>query len=222
MLRQIFVKTKKNMKKIISFSLFGSNPKYNVGIICNLEIAKVIYPDWICRVYIGDSVPLNTINQLKTYNNCELVFVPENNKNMSYMWRFLAIDDCDIALSRDADSRLSFREKSLVDEFLLSECLFHHIRDHPKHQEHKGSVMAGMWGMKKNNRVCMKEAINIFLNDHDYYSSDQNFLRLVIAPLFTDCTLLHDVTSNPSESKHFIGEIFPPGNFGAPLGHIFY
>ncbi len=220
------------MKKIISFSLFGTNPKYNVGIICNVEIAKVVFPDWICRVYIGDSVPLNTITQLKTYNNCELIFVQENNKNMSYMWRFLSIDECDIALSRDADSRLSFREKFLVDEFVSSECLFHDVRDH---QNHVG-IMAGMWGIKKNDRICIKEAINEFLNTHNYYGSDQTFLRLVIAPLFKDCTLLHDLNSTPSlhsnnilstsynrgPCKHFIGEVFPPENYNAPLDHIFY
>jgi hypothetical protein len=219
------------MKKIISFSLFGSDPKYNVGIICNAEIAKVVFPDWICRVYIGDSVPLNTINQLKTYDNCELVFVPEDNSYSYMMWRFLSIDECDIALSRDADSRLSFREKYLVDMFIASECLFHDVRDHSLHI----NTMGGMWGMKKNNRVCMKNAISNFADKRNCYGPDQNLIHYEIAPIFRDCTLLHDINSTPSlhsenslsasfnlQNRHFIGEQFPYDNFGKPLNHIFY
>ena len=32
------------MKKVISFCLWGNDPKYNVGAIRNAEIAKEIYP----------------------------------------------------------------------------------------------------------------------------------------------------------------------------------
>ena len=45
------------MKKIISFSLYGTESKYTHGALCNAELAKVIYPEWICRFYCGESVP---------------------------------------------------------------------------------------------------------------------------------------------------------------------
>jgi len=37
------------MKKIISFSLWGDNPIYTQGAIRNAELAKEVYPDWVCR-----------------------------------------------------------------------------------------------------------------------------------------------------------------------------
>ena len=36
-------------KKVISFSLYGNDPKYCVGAIKNAKLAKYIYPDWVCR-----------------------------------------------------------------------------------------------------------------------------------------------------------------------------
>ena len=45
------------MKKIISFSLWGDNPKYTIGAINNAKLSQSIYPDWICRFYCGKSVP---------------------------------------------------------------------------------------------------------------------------------------------------------------------
>jgi len=32
------------MKKVVSFSLWGDNPIYNIGAIRNAELAKEIYP----------------------------------------------------------------------------------------------------------------------------------------------------------------------------------
>ena len=45
------------MKKIISFCLWGDNPKYTIGAIENAKLAKTIYPDWTCRFYVGTSTP---------------------------------------------------------------------------------------------------------------------------------------------------------------------
>ena len=37
------------MKKVISFSLWGDNPKYTIGAIKNAELIDTIYPGWIGR-----------------------------------------------------------------------------------------------------------------------------------------------------------------------------
>ena len=57
------------MKKIISFSLWGDNPKYTIGAIKNAEIAKEIYPDWICRFYLGKSTPIEIVKDLYGRDN---------------------------------------------------------------------------------------------------------------------------------------------------------
>ena len=40
------------MVKVISFCLWGKNPKYVHGLIENIKLAKLYYSDWICWVYI--------------------------------------------------------------------------------------------------------------------------------------------------------------------------
>ena len=54
------------MKKVISFSLWGDNPKYTIGAIRNAELIETIYPGWIGRFYCGESVPKEIVNELKS------------------------------------------------------------------------------------------------------------------------------------------------------------
>jgi hypothetical protein len=225
------------MKKIISFSLYGNNPKYTYGAICNAEIAKIIYPDWVCRFYCGNSVPQNIIKILSNYDNVEIVEMVEDNV-ISYMtWRFLSYDDSDvdIVICRDTDSRLSFREKRLVDLFISSDFLFHDIRDHHLHMH----IMGGTWGMKKGAIPSMSDLLKSSSVGMSY-GEDQNFMFMVIGPLLRNKILCHnsndlknfpikktDVLSNlcepvNSSHVHFIGEVFPSDNYNKPNNHIFY
>jgi hypothetical protein len=212
------------MKKIISFSLYGAQKKYSYGMISNVEIAQVIFPDWICRVYYGKSVPSDVIEQLSTYNNVELCLMDEGEEHIfPMMWRFLAIDDDDveIMISRDADARLSYREKYCVDIFMESDFLLHSIRDNPSHN----NIMGGMWGIKKNNRVKMNELSKDWKGH--YYDSDQQFLREKLVPLFNDSYLIHCSTylkTFPIEktNEYFVGGWWDENNFGKPQNYIFF
>ena len=107
------------MKKYISFSLWGDKPIYNEGIIKNYYLKEKIYPSWEMIVFFDSSVPNKTINNL-TELGVECVDV--TSKNLYGMfWRFLVLDrsDCEYAIFRDADSRLSEREKSKKDEDII-------------------------------------------------------------------------------------------------------
>ena len=107
------------MKKIIAFSLWGDNPKYTVGLIKNLDLAKEIYPGWICRVYCGKSVPENIISEIEKRDNKELIIMDEQGDWEGMFWRFFAAEDADIMISRDSDSRLNNREKAAVEQWSL-------------------------------------------------------------------------------------------------------
>ena len=63
------------MKKIISFCLWGDNPKYTIGAIKNADLALDIYPEWTCRYYIGKSTPFEIIKQLYERKNTEIIVV---------------------------------------------------------------------------------------------------------------------------------------------------
>ena len=212
------------MKKIISFCLYGSDNRYCNGIICNLELAKIIYPDWVCRVYYGRSVPELVVEKMKTYDNCELVLMEEGpDKLFPMIWRFLPIDDEDVEvmISRDADARLSYREKKCVDIFLESPYLLHSIRDNPSHPD----IMGVMWGMKKNDRVNMKELSEGW--NGIKYDFDQQFLRSKVAPLFSDSYLIHcsnyrNTFPVEKENEFFVGGWWPADNYGKPNNHIFF
>jgi hypothetical protein len=233
------------MKKIISFSLYGDNEKYTLGALCNVELAKIIYPDWICRFYCGGSVPTHIIDALKTYENTEIIPMSEDEKYTYMSWRFLPIDDddVDIMISRDADSRLSFREKKLVDIFVESNYLLHDIRDHTLHNH----IMGGIFGIKKEANISMKNLLENSNFGMDY-GADQAFLRYKLYPILEGKILVHDSELNTTNRTydenfpikineklspliqdlinpnhiHFIGEIFPYNNYGKPKNYIFY
>jgi hypothetical protein len=211
------------MKKVISFSLYGSKSEHTQGIICNVELAKIIYPEWVCRIYYGESVPKEIIDILKEHENVEMVLMPEGAEYLfSMMWRFLAIDDDDveISLSRDADSRLSYREKACVDIFMESDKLLHSIRDNKSHN----NIMGGMWGIKKNIRVKMKDLTKDWVGG--VYDYDQKFLREILVPYFEDSYMIHcsNYLNNfpiEKQNEHFIGDWWPADNFGNPNNFIF-
>jgi hypothetical protein len=96
-------------------------------------------------------------------------------------WRFLAAcdPDVDIMISRDADSRLSKREKFAVEEWINSNYQFHIIRDHPYHSV---PILGGMWGSKKG----LLSNIGNLINDYqkgDFLGVDQDFLGKHIYPM---------------------------------------
>ena len=202
------------MKKVISFSLWGENPKYTVGAIKNAEIASVIYPDWICRFYCGKSVPENITSQLKSYKNVEVVDMDEQGDWTGMFWRFYACEDSDVMISRDTDSRLSFREKSAVDEWLESNKDFHIMRDHPYHTT---EILGGMWGCRNGILSNIKNIINEY-NKGNFWQVDQNFLKEKIYPIIKNNSFVHDSffkveqdrKNFPSErvNKEFVGDVF--------------
>jgi len=186
--------------KIISFSIWGTNPKYLVGAIRNAELAKKIYPDWICRFYIGQSVPSQIIFQLEEYENVQIVMRPEFGDWTGMFWRFLPATEqgVEVMISRDTDSRLSYREKAAVDVWLKSDKKFHIMRDHPWH---RFPILGGMWGAKKGAIDNIKELIDNFAQQN-VYGTDYKFFESVIIPILSpENVLVHD--------EFFNGEMFP-------------
>ena len=180
------------MKKVITFSLWGDNPNYNIGSIKNAELAKIYYPDFECWFYIHKvSVPETTVNELLKLNNIKIIFKYGNLNNCKpMMWRFEAIDDpeVEIMMSRDTDTRIWNREVIAVNEWLKSNELFHIMRDHPYHSS---LIMGGMFGTKKNLKInSWIELINKFMQSghRDY---DQNFLSQIIYPLVVNNSIIH-------------------------------
>lgn len=200
------------MKKIISFSLWGDNPKYTIGAIRNAELASTIYPDWICRYYIGKSTPKEIINKLSDFENTELLILNEKGNWAGMFWRFYAATDpsVDIMISRDTDSRLSAREKHAVDEWIASNNIFHIMRDHPFHRT---EILGGMFGIKKNAIPNLQNLIDEY-NKGNFWQVDQNFLREKIYPLIHHKSTVHDPFfqkipfPTARVNREFVGEVY--------------
>ena len=167
------------MKKVISFSLWGNNPKYTIGAVRNAELIPLIYPGWIGRFYCANTVPINIIEKLSNLNS-EIVKINEPGNFTGSFWRFTAISDqdVDVMISRDTDSRLTNREALAVKFWLESGKLFHVMRDHPFHSV---KILAGMWGAKKPILENMKKLIDKYKKEN-YKQVDQEFLHKVIWP----------------------------------------
>jgi hypothetical protein len=212
------------MKKVISYCLWGDIPKYTIGAIKNAEMAKDIYPGWICRFYVGTSTPDTVIKKLSSLSNTEL-FIQKSEGNWEGMfWRFEAISDPDVGvmLSRDCDSRLTLREKAAVDAWLGGDKNFHIMRDHPFHQT---EILGGMWGCRKPLLSNMRDLIKEYTKKGDFWQVDQNFLREIVYPLAHPHSCVHDeffakqpfpVVRNGME---FVGQVFDE-NENTPAEHL--
>jgi len=214
------------MKKIISFSLWGDNPVYTQGAIRNAELAKEIYPDWVCRYYIGKSTPNDIVVKLQNFDNTEVIVMDNDGDWTGMFWRFYPAseDDVDVMISRDCDSRLNAREKYAVDEWLSSDKGFHIMRDHPWHNT---SILGGMWGSRKGIVNNMKELIGDYIKGN-FWQVDQNFLREKIFPLIVNNNMTHDEFFGGKpfptirEHKQFVGQAFNKNDEMLYPEHVIY
>jgi hypothetical protein len=179
----------------LSFSLWGNNPIYTVGIIKNAELWKTIYSDWQMVVYYDSTVPIEVIEKLKTLGVLTIDFTEKNIYGM--FWRFFACDlpNAEYCVFRDSDSRITIREKMAVDEWIESKKTLHVMRDHPAHGIPFGAnslgILGGMWGIK-SGVIPVTDMIFKFVNNKNLgYGSDQTFLQTIYL-IFKDDQKVHD------------------------------
>jgi len=199
----------------VSFSLWGDNPFYNLGAIRNAELMSDIYPEWKMVLYYDNTVPNETIQKLIDLN----VMVIDATKYKLYgmFWRFLAseLPDCERVVFRDADSRISKREKLAVDEWVKNDTVLHVMRDHPAHGIPYGNnelgILGGMWGIK-GQILPMRKMIDDFCKGQILpYGSDQAFLKNIYR-VFLGNRTTHDPFFEKKdfptkrENYRFIGE----------------
>ena len=118
-------------RNVISFSLWGDNPRYLRGALRNVIIAGDIYPGWTCRFYCDDSVPPEFRGELSSYGATVVMKPRPANFYEGLMWRFEVIGDPGVErfLVRDADSVVNVKERVAVDEWIQSGKWFHVMRD---------------------------------------------------------------------------------------------
>lgn len=203
-------------KKVISFSLWGTDLKYCIGAIRNCEIAKKVYPNWELYFYVDLLVPPMVIHQLRNLG-AKIIQKNEIGGWRGQQWKLEILDSLgenDCAIFRDADSRLNYREKACVDKWIESGKKFMNMRDHTWHQA--SQILGGMWGAKGGSIPNITQKINSYKN-RDKYENDYHFLQEIVLPYMQkDVILFDEVLSNypfPKERSYddysfFVGESF--------------
>lgn len=179
------------MVNAFSFCIYGpENPKYHTGLIENIKLISIHFPDWKVYVYVSSDTNPLYVETLKTYANVVIRFTGiEGHRNSIY--RFFAIDEpgVDCMFVRDADSRVHWKDRWAIASFMSSGRGVQIIRDHPHHKTH---ILAGLWGIRKNVLSMpiqtLYEAWTPVLgmsgsgDDPIGFGVDQNFLSLEIYP----------------------------------------
>lgn len=171
-----------NNIKAISFSIYGSDPKYTIGLLKNINLIKYFYPGWHVYVYYNNTVPNEII---RTLSSCENVILKDmtSSELPGMFWRFLINDEIgvDLFIIRDSDSRIGIREAIAVYDWINSKKKLHIMRDHP---HHTFKILGGMWGMRVSKKFNMMKSIIKYLNNKKYSTDvrnvDQDFLRDII------------------------------------------
>lgn len=205
-------------KKIISFSVWGNDPKYSVGALKNADLQEEIYPEWTCRFYVEKDHPV--IKDLKNFN-CEIIEKDLENC-WGLFWRFEAAFDSTIerCIVRDCDSRINIREADAVKEWENSGYKVHSMKDHFYHRNYH--FLAGMWGIVSgsvpdfenlmlNYKMNTKRALNRDFSVRE--ELDQFFLNRIMGPLVLNDCLIHDDLGGFSDKKIPFKKSLPNGFF---------
>ena len=205
-----------NLRKVISFSLYGNVNKYFSGLIENCKIINSIYPDFWIYVYLGNDFDRSIINTtLDEFKNILLIETGVGGHEvMSY--RFFSIDrpEVGIAFSRDLDSRINLRDQYCINQFIKSDKKFQIIRDNVMHGT---EILGGMWGIKKELlQTTIRSLFDNFKKPHIIFKkrkfehgTDQLFLSQALYKKVVNDSIVFD------EYFHYNGET--PQKIDAPV-----
>jgi hypothetical protein len=133
------------MKKIIVYSIFGQEEFYRKGLIDNLKIIDVMFPDFVTRIYADATLPADFVRTLEG-PNVEIVIKKSEYPYHGLLWRFLPLLEPEVfSVIRDCDQRLTERDRWMYDDFHSTGRNYFVIRDLPGC---KSPLMAGGWGFQ--------------------------------------------------------------------------
>jgi hypothetical protein len=188
------------MKRVLSYSLWGSGEEYLAGALRAVSGARIWFPGWECRFHVREDVPAETLNALRG-EGARVMIMPFDQAYSGMVLRFLPASDpeVDVFLSRDVDSPVTRREALAVEEWLRSDMDIHIIRDHP---EHILPMMGGLWGARNGILSDMSELLARH-RSFETYASDQRFLARHVYPKIWARAFVHsEAVRLPGETAH--------------------
>ena len=201
-------------ENVISYVLWGNEPRYTVPLAENVRILPHLFPGWTIRIYYDATVDHNYITALghQGAQLRQMILPPGQPGYRRLLWRFEVIRDPSVRrfLIRDADSLLSVKERVAVDAWLQSRFFFHTMRDYHTHTD---LILAGMWGGIGNilpSPSALYRARTGWRMENDHI--DQDILAETVWSTIRPALLIHD-----SVFTGALGSVpFPPyGNLPA-------
>lgn len=187
---------------VFSFCLYGpEDPYYYRGMLENLELIQKHFPDWKTYIYLGTDVPAHTRERLASYPSV-ILREAEITGPKTMVHRFFAIDEPEVELMlvRDADSRVHWKDRWAIREFLrFPHYAGHAIRDNVVH---KIQLCGGLWGMRKIPGVSIRALHDQYVQELDQLEQvrlngyDQDFLRCYVYPYLAAHGLLIHYSNN--------------------------
>lgn len=198
------------MVNVFSFCIYGPETrKYYTGLLENIRLIHQHFPGWRIYVYAGDDVTDAFLTTLRETRDVVLIQTGVHG-HLNSVYRFFAIDspEVDVAFFRDADSRIHWKDRWAIQDFLASGKKAHLIRDHAEHGTH---ILAGLWGVRKGAFPgSIEQAFRSWTpvhagsghpEDPNGFGIDQNFLRRIVYPAIRSGALIHY-----SHDRLFMGE----------------
>ena len=184
---------------LVSFSLYGSSPKYLVGAVKNADFIQKLGNDWQAVFYLGPEVKTEVELELKKFGAWVRRWEPHWHQNGMF-WRFSAVCDYefDFIIIRDVDSRISQRELNCLNDWFASGKVSSIIRDHPFHN---ALILGGLWGVSSKVKDLSIEWKNSE-NYGDSHGQDQAFLHKEVFPKIKKSIHLNDAFFSLPRSKY--------------------
>jgi hypothetical protein len=179
--------------KVISFSIWGNNKTYCIGLVRNVILAKYLFKEWKVWVYYNQTVPKCIIEWLSKQDNVKLIKIEDRNTTNGYrqngqqgsIWRYYPLEDedVDVVVCRDTDSRLSYYEVVQIKRWLdEGKCDILSMID--GYERTNGRVVrAGTCAFKsKGKKIDIQKAMkDVFYNKQKLpFYCDETFLHHII------------------------------------------
>lgn len=134
-------------------------------------------------------------------------------QRMFYRLLIHDVPGVDRYLIRDADSRISMRERRCVDEWIKSCAILHTIHDHPYHIRPIQGGMFGIWRSQFEPDMLPLIVANRPGPMIDRWGMDEDFLEQAVWPLVRHSVCEHGrsnpiIDHDPDDPQAFIGEIY--------------
>jgi hypothetical protein len=160
---------------VFSYCVFGSQEKYCLGMLKNLQQIETLFPNYKVWIYLGNDVPIGYIEKYKLFDNVTLIHHNFTGGRLTAYRYFILDKGFDVVLIRDADSRFGKRDIWCIHNFLNCVYKIFTIRDN---EAHNHVLMAGLTGFKGFHIKNIQELYNNFIDrkNQDYYWNDQHFI----------------------------------------------